>query len=170
MQNGNCPFDKQCNYAHGPMELRSYPMSRSMHPSQMHYSDPIPRRKESDIYHPKYKTSLCASVINGTECTKGTLHLFLNFQVQNSMKNAKLIFRRSLFFRAFSRGITNTGRRWSAKYGNVRDPTILRFARDGRKIQIQSDDVFRFHGTGLLSKRRTLYFCPFEKTAIRGPS
>ena len=98
MQNGNCPFDKQCNYAHGPMEIRSYPMSRSMHPSQMHYSDPIPRRKESDIYHPKYKTSLCASVINGTECTKGTLHLCFNFQVQNSIKKCKIDFQEECVF------------------------------------------------------------------------
>ena len=104
LQHGNCSFGKQCNYAHGPMELRSTaaagmmpPMSRSthrpqihdlpMHHSQMrdppmHYSDPMPRRKEPDIYHPKYKTSLCASVINSTECTTGMLYIYLFFDFQ----------------------------------------------------------------------------------------
>ena len=77
MQHGSCAYDRQCNYAHGPMELRSSPtagLPPSMY-SSMHHS--MPPRNNLGSSHPKYKTSLCASVINGTECTNGMLYLLL---------------------------------------------------------------------------------------------
>ena len=84
IQHGNCSFGKQCNYAHGPMELRSSPaagmippMPRSMLRPPMYQNHS--RRKEPEIYHPKYRTSLCASVINGTDCTNGMLCSFFDF-------------------------------------------------------------------------------------------
>ena len=72
MESGICSFGTKCNFAHGPMELRSPPGGNMMGPGpMMPPGPPMMGPPGPHSHNPKYKTSMCSSVSSGTPCTRG---------------------------------------------------------------------------------------------------
>ena len=79
MDSGICSFGTKCNFAHGPMELRSSPgnMMPPVGPNPaMMQSGPM-MGGGSRQPNPKYKTSMCTSVSNNVACTRGIAYIIL---------------------------------------------------------------------------------------------
>ena len=65
MEGGNCSYGPKCNFAHGPMELRSAMMDGP--PMGMPPGPPRPGM------NPMFKTSMCHSMMNEGHCERGMM-------------------------------------------------------------------------------------------------
>merc|ERR1712018_730259 len=68
MEGGNCNYGAKCTFAHGPMELRCMENAAGGGPP-MH----APPANPMAMANPRYKTSMCNSMVNEGQCQRGAL-------------------------------------------------------------------------------------------------